>query len=199
MDFVKKARLAKGMTLKQVAQETGVAECYISLIESGERRPSVETAKKIAGTLGFAWTRFFEEQEGREKCMVLQKGEESLDIRETVGRAKLIARAMIEEAAEHMAGEKELKLAYELALAAYREAAEVHTQSVAHIEEKIEAAFAARQEKKPPTPKGERCVWAKLEVWSKTEKETCFAKISEAQAGVMMEQLMAEPDDGIEE
>lgn len=35
----------------------------ISKIELGERRPSVEVAKKIAAVLGFDWTRFYEDED----------------------------------------------------------------------------------------------------------------------------------------
>lgn len=43
-----------------VAKDAGVTQQYYSLVESGKRSPSVPTAKKIAATLGFDWTRFFE-------------------------------------------------------------------------------------------------------------------------------------------
>lgn len=48
---------------QKVADEVGIAQSTYASIEVGTRRPSVETAKKIAGALGFAWTRFFEDQE----------------------------------------------------------------------------------------------------------------------------------------
>lgn len=53
-------RIARDLTMKQVANEAGISESFYCLIESGDRRPSVETAKKIAAVLGFDWTRFYE-------------------------------------------------------------------------------------------------------------------------------------------
>jgi len=50
-------------TQYKVAEEIGISQSAYASIEVGSRRPSVEMAKKIAGALGFAWTRFFEDQE----------------------------------------------------------------------------------------------------------------------------------------
>lgn len=61
MFCMKEERGAKKLTLKQLALETGTSESYMSQIESGARRPSVEVAKRIGAALGFEWTRFFEE------------------------------------------------------------------------------------------------------------------------------------------
>jgi len=58
---LKASRKGLDMTQAQLASVCGVSESYLSLIEAGERRPSVEAAKRIAGVLGFDWTRFFEE------------------------------------------------------------------------------------------------------------------------------------------
>ena len=58
---MREARLKKGLTLKQLADKVNVSESFCSLIETGERRPSVETAKKLAKVLKFKWTKFFEE------------------------------------------------------------------------------------------------------------------------------------------
>ena len=46
-------------TQEQIAKKCGISQNYYCWIELGERRPSVETAKKIAETLGFDWTLFF--------------------------------------------------------------------------------------------------------------------------------------------
>lgn len=59
--WLREMRVNAQKTLRDVAQESGVSECYVSQIETGARRPSVEAAKKLAGVLGFPWTRFFEE------------------------------------------------------------------------------------------------------------------------------------------
>lgn len=55
-------RIARGKTGKAVALEAGIAQQMYSAIETGQRQPSVGTAKKIAAVLGFEWTRFFEDQ-----------------------------------------------------------------------------------------------------------------------------------------
>jgi transcriptional regulator with XRE-family HTH domain len=61
---MQRARLENGITLKQLAEQIELSESYMSLIESGARRPSVAVAKRIAAVLGFEWTRFFEDEEG---------------------------------------------------------------------------------------------------------------------------------------
>ena len=45
---------------KKAAELSGITQSYYSMIECGERNPSVELAKKIASVLRFDWTRFFE-------------------------------------------------------------------------------------------------------------------------------------------
>lgn len=62
---LKDKRLKKRLTMRQVCEEVGISEGFYSMLESGERRPSVETAKKIANVLAFDWTLFFpDEQKG---------------------------------------------------------------------------------------------------------------------------------------
>ena len=56
------ARERKGLTLLEVAKATSVSEGYMSLIETGQRRPSVDLAKRIAAVLDFDWTLFFEKK-----------------------------------------------------------------------------------------------------------------------------------------
>ncbi|HOQ07045.1 MAG TPA: helix-turn-helix transcriptional regulator [Clostridiales bacterium] len=51
-------RLRGKRSQAEVAAECGVSQQFYSAIELGERRPSVEVAKKIAAVLGFNWTRF---------------------------------------------------------------------------------------------------------------------------------------------
>ncbi len=45
----------------KLAKKIGVAQSTYAAIETGNRNPSVETAKKIASVMGFDWTRFFDE------------------------------------------------------------------------------------------------------------------------------------------
>ena len=55
-------RTEKNLTMRQVGENAGITESYYSMIENGDRRPSVETAKKIAAVLGFDWTMFYEDE-----------------------------------------------------------------------------------------------------------------------------------------
>lgn len=50
------------MTQAQLARSAKISQNYYSCIENGERRPSVDVAKRIAGVLGFEWTMFFENE-----------------------------------------------------------------------------------------------------------------------------------------
>ena len=59
--WLRQIREGKGYTQHQVGKFSGTSRHYISMIELGIRRPSVEVAKRIASVLGFDWTLFFEE------------------------------------------------------------------------------------------------------------------------------------------
>lgn len=61
--WLKALRDSRGMTQAQVADRSGICESAYCLIETGKRGCSVDSAKRIASTLGFDWTRFFEEEE----------------------------------------------------------------------------------------------------------------------------------------
>ncbi|WP_198589126.1 helix-turn-helix transcriptional regulator [Mycobacteroides abscessus] len=50
------------LTQEQVAEKAEIARQTYSMIETGERNPSVKNAKKIANALDFEWTLFFDEQ-----------------------------------------------------------------------------------------------------------------------------------------
>lgn len=56
-------RKQKGLSQKATAEAIKITQPSYCNIENGERRPSVETAKKIGNLLGFPWTRFFEDEE----------------------------------------------------------------------------------------------------------------------------------------
>jgi len=62
MENVRKMREQAGLTMKQAAMQAGISESHFCLIENGARRPSVETAKKIASVLGFDWRMFFPDE-----------------------------------------------------------------------------------------------------------------------------------------
>ena len=49
---LREARLAAGLSQKEVAEAIGVAKSTYSLYESGGREPDVEKIKKLAGILG---------------------------------------------------------------------------------------------------------------------------------------------------
>lgn len=63
MEWLKNKRVEKGLSQQAVADGAQIARGAYSNIENGERRPSVEVAKRIGGVLGFPWTRFFESEE----------------------------------------------------------------------------------------------------------------------------------------
>ena len=46
-------------TQAEVARKAKISQNYYSCIENGERRPSVDVAKRIADALGVDWTRFY--------------------------------------------------------------------------------------------------------------------------------------------
>ncbi|HOV69029.1 MAG TPA: helix-turn-helix transcriptional regulator [Clostridia bacterium] len=58
---LKTLRLNRGFSQRQIATILDISESYYCLIENGERRPSVEVAKRIAAVLGFDWQKFYEE------------------------------------------------------------------------------------------------------------------------------------------
>lgn len=60
--LVKEKRLEKKLTQDDLARKAKVSRTMISKIESGQANPSVETAKKIAGVLGFKWSKIFEDK-----------------------------------------------------------------------------------------------------------------------------------------
>lgn len=60
--WLQEKRIKKEMNHEQVAQEAGIQRAYYTMIENGNRDPSVEVAKRIAQALGFNWIIFFEDQ-----------------------------------------------------------------------------------------------------------------------------------------
>jgi putative transcriptional regulator len=57
--------IRSGRAQAQIAKAAGITQQMYSAIELGERRPSVEVAKKIASVMGFNWTRFFEDEDDK--------------------------------------------------------------------------------------------------------------------------------------
>jgi len=60
-EWLKNKRIDSKKTMKCIADEAGISECYYSQIENGTRNVPVKTAKKIAEVLDFDWQKFFEE------------------------------------------------------------------------------------------------------------------------------------------
>jgi transcriptional regulator with XRE-family HTH domain len=61
-------RKEKGLSQETVVElsNTGISRQFYSMIENGDRRPSVEIAKALGKVLGIDWTIFFE-TEGNER------------------------------------------------------------------------------------------------------------------------------------
>lgn len=59
-DWLRKLRVEKKLSEMDVAREAGISQPFYHTIETGQRSPSIRTAKAIATVFGFDWTRFFE-------------------------------------------------------------------------------------------------------------------------------------------
>lgn len=60
MDWLKEIRNSCNLTLIQVSKNTGISESFLSQLETGHRRPSVDVAKKLGDFYKIDWTKFFE-------------------------------------------------------------------------------------------------------------------------------------------
>ncbi len=65
---IKNLREAKNMTQEELAKLIGVDRTTITKIEGGAR-PSIDTAKKIGGALGFEWVKFYDEKKASKKAI----------------------------------------------------------------------------------------------------------------------------------
>lgn len=54
------------MTQNEIAKKSGISRQYYGLIETGERKVPVWTAKKIAAALDFEWQKFYEDENEKE-------------------------------------------------------------------------------------------------------------------------------------
>ena len=61
-EWLKALRAEKFKSQTAAAKEIGITSQMYNFIENGERRPSVETAKKIAAVLGFDWRLFYPDE-----------------------------------------------------------------------------------------------------------------------------------------
>lgn len=57
--WLKKYRMAAALSQKEISEQAGITQQFYNYIENGVRRPSPETAQKLAAILGFEWTQFF--------------------------------------------------------------------------------------------------------------------------------------------
>ena len=62
LTWLKDVRVGTGLSQIATAKNIGISQQHYNFIESGERRPSVETAKKIAKELNFDWRLFFPDE-----------------------------------------------------------------------------------------------------------------------------------------
>ena len=62
-NWLKAYREKKNISQQQLATLVDIDITAIGKYENGKRRPSVDTAKKIAEVLDFDWTRFYEEDD----------------------------------------------------------------------------------------------------------------------------------------
>lgn len=67
-EWLVQARMAKGLSQAEVAEQSGIVQQSYQLIENGANRPRPETAQRIGAVLGVPWVRFYEE-EAREKSV----------------------------------------------------------------------------------------------------------------------------------
>lgn len=60
---LKELRELNNITQETLAQKIGVTRQHIGMIENNITKPSIPVAKKIAKTLGFDWTLFYQDEE----------------------------------------------------------------------------------------------------------------------------------------
>lgn len=60
--WLKDIRLKLDLTQEQVAERAGISRTFYTEIETGSKKPSTKTAKKIAQVLNFDWVIFFEDE-----------------------------------------------------------------------------------------------------------------------------------------
>lgn len=65
--WLRSIRLMKGYSEKKLAEAINVAQSVYHRYETGERRPTVQTAKAIGRVLGFDWTLFFPDEKAEIK------------------------------------------------------------------------------------------------------------------------------------
>ena len=85
---LKAYRLANRMTLKQLANEAGCTDAYLSQLERGLANPSITILKKVASALRMKVVDFFVEPEIAENDVVMRE-QERVNINFKEGEAKI--------------------------------------------------------------------------------------------------------------
>lgn len=60
MNWLKDIRKTENLTQFELADKAGISRAYYTHVENGDRRPSVDVAKRLGAILGFDWTLFYE-------------------------------------------------------------------------------------------------------------------------------------------
>lgn len=75
-EFLRLRRKAVGLTLRDVATRSGLSNSYISQLERGNKKPTVEVLARLLKALGASWPEFLEACGYIEKPRVVYRGEE---------------------------------------------------------------------------------------------------------------------------
>jgi len=59
-DWLINIRKSKKLSQEKLADDINISREYISMLESGDRNPSVSVAKLIGESLDFDWQKFFD-------------------------------------------------------------------------------------------------------------------------------------------
>ena len=60
MNDLRELRLSNNLTISDVSKELKITEAYLSMLETGKRKPSIVVAKRLAKYYKMDWTKFFE-------------------------------------------------------------------------------------------------------------------------------------------
>lgn len=63
---LRELRMARSLTLKQVAEAVGVTESAMSLYETGKRHPPVRIAKRLGSFYEIPWSDFYKDIQAQE-------------------------------------------------------------------------------------------------------------------------------------
>ena len=60
IEWLKTIRISRNLSTYKVSKLAHISQSHYSMIENGKRGVSIKAAKKIAGALGFEWTKFYD-------------------------------------------------------------------------------------------------------------------------------------------